>query len=284
MEMTTWLTSPWPVRARHDVSSTVLIDRLILLSGCHTGCHLCLPVLLFGCLAGIVVVSGSEANPEAELERLSRNRALSASFQNGSYDTNLYRLYVLLHDNHAGPQQLDRAVAVFRKMKESYQAGSCRLLRLNSLPPPPLPHMAPPEPAPHDMWRPYLRSVYLPDGEPPAAAAVGVQGDGAAAPAQPAAPAAPAPAALARGQFLSADDLAAVQSLVADLVMKGVLPHIEKKMRFLHGQVATQRKGFGNRLKAMFGRKTKEGGRYVFAAVLLQLSMNRPLLYLVLAL
>jgi hypothetical protein len=73
---------------------------------------------------------------------------------------------------------------------------------------------------------------------------------------------------VARGQYLSASDLQSVHALTVELIMKGVLPHIEKKMRFLHGQVATQRKGFGNRLKAMFGRKTKEGGRYgIFNAV-----------------
>jgi hypothetical protein len=45
-------------------------------------------------------------------------------------------------------------------------------------------------------------------------------------------------------------------------------------------QVATQRKGFGNRLKSMFGRKSKEGGKYELSCVESQTRQLADLCYL----
>jgi hypothetical protein len=58
------------------------------------------------------VVSSSDADPLGEFERLSRQRTLPPSFQNGSFDTNVYRYYVLLHDNHLPPEALDRLLCL----------------------------------------------------------------------------------------------------------------------------------------------------------------------------
>jgi hypothetical protein len=61
--------------------------------------------------AGVIVVSSHEDNALAVFENLVKHRNLPALFQNATYDSaNMYRQYVLLHNNHLGEEVLERYV------------------------------------------------------------------------------------------------------------------------------------------------------------------------------
>ena len=44
----------------------------------------------------VVFVSSADVDPLGHLERLSRSKSLPSMFQNGVYDSNLFRMYVLV--------------------------------------------------------------------------------------------------------------------------------------------------------------------------------------------
>ena len=61
--------------------------------------------------AGVIVVSSNEDDPLAVFENLVKHRNLPVLFQNATYDSaNMFRQYVLLHNNHLGEEVLERYV------------------------------------------------------------------------------------------------------------------------------------------------------------------------------
>jgi hypothetical protein len=61
----------------------------------------------------------------------------------------------------------------------------------------------------------------------------------------------------ARGQYLTSEDIEAINGVVGELLIKHVLPSLERRISALYQQVAAVRKGFKNSIKNFFGRRDK---------------------------
>lgn len=59
-------------------------------------------------VTGIVVVSSGDQDPMGQFERIGRAKNMPTMFQNGSYDGNLFRLNILLHDNATDQDMLKK--------------------------------------------------------------------------------------------------------------------------------------------------------------------------------
>ena len=64
--------------------------------------------------------------------------------------------------------------------------------------------------------------------------------------------------------FLSLDE-DTISSFIADFLLKGLLPHMERKLISLSEQVAAARKGFRNQVRLFFGKRGVRAPPRLFA-------------------
>lgn len=111
--------------------------------------------------------------------------------------------FVVLHDNCEGEASALDPTPILRRVQAAHPPQQCKLVRLNSLP------ASAPDTAQPDIWAPTLAPLFFPEAarkdETDAAAAV-------------------------RGCCLSGDDLLALREFVLDIVGKGVVWTMERRL------------------------------------------------------
>ena len=266
-------------------------------------------------LALVLVAASTDENPIRCFDQLASRDALPLVFKRGLYDSTVAKFFILLHDNRDGGRadHLDEK-KIFSQMQRTFPASNCHLLCINSLSvmepnltqpdiwsqhiEPPLQAMAVPLPDRADPGAglpPALTAdtpavpLLPPDPVGPAgalaaagaAAAVGGGGGGGGGgPGRPVATSSVGSAEGGRplGHFLSGDDLLAIKKMMDDLVVKGILRELEKRMFALDTQVTATRKGLRNMLKGMWGggrsSKKDSGASSAAAAALFQSQLS----------
>ena len=180
-------------------------------------------------LAYLIAVTTEDAPNAAHwFELLQREENMPAKFQAGTYDPNISKYYLVIHDRSSeGAASVD--VANVQQQIKRLFGDRCFFLELNSLSPAEA-NMAQP-----DIWSPYFPVDYSNfRGSEEAKAERGVL-----------------------GRLLSPEDLKSIQTFVEGLAFDGILRDTEKRMLQLNQHVATMRKGFRNQLR-MLWRKPKD--------------------------
>ena len=182
-------------------------------------------------VAMVFVASSTDVDPVATFDELAAARRLPRAFTKRHYDGAIPRFHVLLHDVGEG-DTTPSAETILRRMKSTFLAPNCKLLKINSVPSPLAPD--------HDV----VCAPTLWKGIVPIAAGAAGAAEGGAAAAPP------------LGAHLDAADLTAIAEFIADLSVKHVLPTMERRMFQLNSEITAARKGFKNALKSWW-RKPK---------------------------
>lgn len=177
----------------------------------------------------MLAVSTSDTEPLACFEQLEQH-FMPETFTTGQFDPSASaRLYLLVHDRALGAQgKTNDPELIFRQMKQRFRTANCYVLNVNSLGGGNLNLAAP------DVWGNSLMTTFFPDQIPQHA-----------------------PAAAARGCCLSADDMLAIRDFVHQVVMKDVVPAMEKRIMTLNATVSSTRKGMKNVIKSWW-RKPRD--------------------------
>eukprot|EP01083_Nonionella_stella_P118378 353380_1 len=175
----------------------------------------------------VVAVSVSDEAPIERLKALSHPKSFPSLFKSGIYDSNVYKCFVLVHDARSG--DTERAKHIFHEMKQNFLGDACKLLQINSAP-------EPQSNAPHiEQWR--TQSSESPRFGP----GNHHQSDHA----------------VIRGCWMAKSDVSGLASFVSEFVIKGLLPHVEQRIRYLNSQITSERKGIRNQFRLFFNRKPK---------------------------
>mmetsp|Transcript_3605 Transcript_3605/g.4808 ORF Transcript_3605/g.4808 Transcript_3605/m.4808 type:complete len:1429 (+) Transcript_3605:67-4353(+) len=184
----------------------------------------------------MVAISTSDIDPISCFEQLDSSHFLPMSFQSGQYDAGINRYYLLVHDvNSPNAKNVDPDT-LCRQMRNKFRNIHCNVLYINSLKEPNL--SAP------DVWKDSIASVFFPQD----AAAISVsssQNNESGIPK------------IVRGCYLSVEDMLAIKDLVHQIVIKEVVPAMEKRISTLNVTVTSNRKGVKNVIKSWW-RKPRE--------------------------
>lgn len=179
-------------------------------------------------VACIYAISTEEADPIQLIDQMRSMRNLPELFRAGHYDSAIYRSYVLVHDNHcAEPNVLVGAQKTLKTMDQIFGSSQIAIVPINSIP------LTQPDSTRDDKWSPGITPIndpkYMKDIKPK------------------------------RGMYLAQSDEDTISSFIADFLLKGLLPHMEKKLLGLSENVAAARKGFRNQVKLFFGKRDTKG-------------------------
>lgn len=220
-------TTPWLLRFRHTLDrSTDGMNHEML----------CNPSV-------VILAASSEENYLICLAELANVHHLPRPYHDGRYDPNgLRREFLLLHDAVNGPRDFDEGKAL-ALMKERFGPGCCSVLRLNSLIPegdllsgqdvsvednewemadPPSPFVLN---GVSDQYKASLASIGINSG--------------------------------VRGACLSDADKRAIRRFVANMVVTGLVPAVERRIANLNAAVSNAKRGVKNVIKSLW-RKPKE--------------------------
>jgi hypothetical protein len=213
-------------------------------------------------VAVLSVVSTANPDPISSLNQLYNPENPPRLFQDKLMDREIFRFFILLHDESNG-QTDNKTQAIFRRMKEVFGAGFCRLLIINSR----NPHKALEEPM-QDIWTRcmprydfYKRNLQAQaeqqmmqmqqqlgttESTPPSDFAQLIQQPTQTTPI---------------GYLLSKQDLQYIATMVEELVTNGIVPHMERKIRGYNQTAVAGKRGFQNKLKTIFsfGKKDTKG-------------------------
>ncbi|CEM05848.1 unnamed protein product [Vitrella brassicaformis CCMP3155] len=192
-------------------------------------------------VGAVLVVSSQDPDPVSLFEQLMHPSYMPEACRANLLDPSPSRTYVLLHDATAASAtsegEVEREV---HRMRHTFPPASCHLLRVNRNP---APHQ--PSQDIQEVFRPYIMPRFK---TPPPQTRQG----------QPPPPPPPKGPAAALGRSLSREDLEATLALVTDIITRGVVPWMERKVRQLDTQIGTARKGLRNQLKYLW-RKPRTG-------------------------
>ncbi|ETW06659.1 hypothetical protein, variant [Aphanomyces invadans] len=197
---------PWYGSFKHEVMESFQCDDTSMMYHPH---------------ALMLVVSSTEADPRHAFHQLGLSERLPQVFQDGLYDMNLPKYYLVLHDTCETQHTSIDPAAIYRNLNIPPTSGG--VVRINSLSTPVL----------NDVWsnHPYVRSL------------------------------SPSSPDLPYGCFLSDEDRLALRTMVWEFGVKFVLPAIESKMFALNETVAAVRKGVRNALKAWWRKPKETANR-----------------------
>ncbi|KAH9070164.1 hypothetical protein Ae201684P_002534 [Aphanomyces euteiches] len=197
---------PWYYSFKNEVMESFLCNETSMMQQPH---------------AIMLVVSSTEADPRNAFHQLGLPQNLPSVFQDGLYDVNMPKYYIVLHDTCETEQTTIDPDALYRNL--NLPANSGCVVRINSLS----------EPILDDLWS---NHVYVRDTP-------------AMNPAQP------------FGCFLSEDDRSKLRTMVWDFGVKFVIPAIESKILALNETVVAVRKGVRNALKAWWRKPKESTAR-----------------------
>ncbi|KDO27480.1 hypothetical protein SPRG_07069 [Saprolegnia parasitica CBS 223.65] len=169
--------------------------------------------------ANVLVVSSTEGDPRHAFQQLASPQSMPSVFQEGLYDMNIPKYYIVLHDVCETQQTSIDADAIYRNL--GLPANSGGVMHINSLPTPNL------ESAPSWVGHPYVRNLPPLDHDAPF------------------------------GCFLDDSDHQSIRNLLWDFATKCMLPQIEAKMFALNENVAAVKKGVKNAIRSWW-RKPKD--------------------------
>ncbi|OQR81190.1 hypothetical protein ACHHYP_16677 [Achlya hypogyna] len=169
--------------------------------------------------ANLLVVSSTEGDPRHAFHQLASPQALPQVFQDGLYDMNIPKFYIVLHDVTETHNTSIDADAIFRNL--GLPANSGGVVHINSL--------AAPNLASAPSWtnHPYVRSL---------------------SELEPATP---------FGCYLADSDHQSIRNMLWDLATKCLLPQMEAKLHALNETVAAVKKGVKNAIRSWW-RKPKD--------------------------
>ena len=187
-------------------------------------------------VASVCVICSDSESPVGEAAACVK-RQVPPLMAKGLMESNILRQYVLLHDlTSPNCPTEDRLAGIVGEMQIAFGAGAVAVLRIGADGILDAPVAAP------DFWtadREPLPFLELLDIEVPG-------GSGGA----------DAPAAVVPGCGFSESDSDEMNKFVARFVVKTLLPHLEQRVRTLHHQVSSTRKGLRNQLKSFWtGRR-----------------------------
>jgi len=171
----------------------------------------------------IVVVAANEDSPGQKLAQISALGNLPSQFASGALDGAVPCAYWVLHDKQ-GDVDLDKAQKALEQIERRYP-NKCSLISINSAKDGQATKKLP------DIWADLIHTDDI-KKENKAGGIV-------------------------RGIFLSQEDRKILGAKVSELVLKTLVPSLERKLAHLNHEVNEKRKGLGNTLKLMFtGRKS----------------------------
>ncbi|KAJ3044711.1 Trafficking protein particle complex 8 [Rhizophlyctis rosea] len=115
-------------------------------------------------VACLIVVSTSNSDPIGTAAQFFRDGNLPTAYERGFLDPAILKHYLLLHDAASAPG-VD-ADAVFQQLKQTVGMTACHMLKINSIPHPPVAEaldpfspVTPPPPVVPDIWFPFQEEV-----------------------------------------------------------------------------------------------------------------------------
>jgi hypothetical protein len=203
-----------------------LVMRSMSFSECEMISH---PVLI------LTVVSTTEIDTIAAMQELSSNRHNPPSMMNGQYDTDVDRVYLLIHDAHCTPT-LDINI-LHRRLQGRFPPSRTKLLILNSLSPD-SPNLQQP-----DMFSHCINPLYFSNLAP--------RMD------KDAANINPFDGSNSLGSHLSMEDFMAIREFCVNMYTNEIIPALERRVNSLTKLVNENRKGMKNVFKS-FWRKPRD--------------------------
>ena len=193
-------------------------------------------------LSQMLVISSAEPDPVATLKNLQLGKGFPKVLKNGQFSAQIPKFVVVVHDTCES--HLIDPRSVLRILHGYFRPEQCKLITINSLPPT-SPNLSQP-----DMWTKEMgwmerrkTNAYRENVE----AGKNKKGDGGES------------AVLPLGSHLSPEDMMGLQKLMTDVVTKGVIVEMERRMFTINQEVNSSRKGLKNTFKSWF--KSKETKR-----------------------
>eukprot|EP01035_Chromulina_nebulosa_P018359 gene18359-24055_t len=182
------------------------------------------------------VVSSSDVDPLLCMQELLSIHHLPVSLSTGQFDSEIYRVYVVLHDindaKHVDPN------AVYRRLQSKFPASQTRLLSINSLSIDAQNLQQP------DMWSKYKIPICFPQNVP-------------CIDSNAVRPLNPINGNIVIGSRLSLEDQMNIRDFCVALYQQDVIPSLERRISTLTRTVSDTRKGMRNVLKS-FWRKPRD--------------------------
>jgi len=187
----------------------------------------------------VLAASTNDQDPLEAFNELSQLQWMPPAFREGQYDPGLQRCLVLLHDPYTAPKAPLSELQTI--LPSRFPHSTCHVLVLNSLNP------TSPNMNQFNYWAQTSTNdtVFFPRDQPSAPSATE----------EPEVPVAP-------GCFFSDENVVNTQELVRNIVSKGVIPQMERRIFALNTNITNNRKGVKNAIK-LWWRKPKEEERSV---------------------
>ncbi len=188
-------------------------------------------------LSQILVISSSESDPVSTLKNMQLSSNFPKVLKNGQFSSQIPKFIVVVHDtceSHAvDPRN------VLNVLRGYFRPDQCRLVTINSLP------LESPNVSQPDMWSKemgWMERQTVDMNMPPGPEVSEEK------------------ATIPLGAYLSPEDMMGLQKLMTDVVAKGVVAEMERRMFTINQEVNASRKGLKNTFKSWW-RKPKESKR-----------------------
>lgn len=209
---------------------TTTLEKLVMRSMSFNECEMIShPILI------LTVVSTTEIDTIAAMQELSSNRHNPICMMNGQYDTDIDRVYLLLHDAHCTPT-LDINI-LHRRLQGRFPPSRTKLLILNSLSPD-APNLQQP-----DMFSRCINPLFFSNSAP------SMDKDAASIN--------PIDGSYALGSRLSMEDFMTIREFCVDMYTNEIVSALERRINSLTKLVNENRKGMKNVFKS-FWRKPRD--------------------------